>query len=263
MSEADQSAKTRPIERRTGTQRAGSDAASSTEIGKVPDSPEARQRPSTSSAATPEGDPPAAAEFVFKGRVVRTVIRDGQPWFVGSEVCAVLEISNPRDALSRLDDDEKGVGNTDNPGGQQEVNVISESGLYALILTSRKPQAKAFRRWVTGEVLPSIRRTGSYNASSSPGLQNIPVTVRKPTRDAAAFTGTGMTGRSRQTTASGAKSDDGHRSKNQRDARECPPTDFGRNSPPDDRWREPEAWLLALISPDDDKPPRANSGMAR
>lgn len=87
---------------------------------------------------------------------------DGQPWFVAADVCAALDIANSRDAVSRLDADEKGVANTDTPGGLQRVGVVNESGLYSLILTSRKPQAHAFKRWVTHEVLPAIRQTGGY-----------------------------------------------------------------------------------------------------
>lgn len=100
--------------------------------------------------------------FIFDTLPVRAVLRDGEPWFVAADVCAVLEISNSRDALSRLADDEKGVGNADTPGGVQQVGIVNESGLYALIFTSRKPEAQRFRRWVTGEVLPSIRKTGGY-----------------------------------------------------------------------------------------------------
>lgn len=110
-----------------------------------------------------------AAQFDFQGRAVRTAMKDGQAWFVAADVCAVLEIANSRDAISRLDDDERGVSITDTPGGEQEVGVVNESGLYSLIFTSRKPQAKTFRRWVTGEVLPSIRRTGAYLKDSAEG----------------------------------------------------------------------------------------------
>ena len=94
-------------------------------------------------------------------------MENGQARFSQADVCAVLDIANPRQAISRLDDDEKGVLTVDTLGGKQAVNVISESGLYALIFTSRKPQAKAFRRWVTSEVLPSIRRTGAYQTNSA------------------------------------------------------------------------------------------------
>lgn len=93
----------------------------------------------------------------------RVVDRDGEPWFVLNEVCAKLEIANPRDAASRLDDDEKdAVGIADAIGRTQKTTIISESGLYSLILTSRRPEAKRFKKWVTSEVLPTIRKTGRY-----------------------------------------------------------------------------------------------------
>lgn len=93
---------------------------------------------------------------------VRVVMQDEDPWFVAKDVCACLEIGNSRDAVASLDDDEKGVGIIDTPGGKQEMSIISEPGLYSLILRSRKPEAKAFKRWVTHDILPSIRKTGQY-----------------------------------------------------------------------------------------------------
>ena len=87
---------------------------------------------------------------------------DGEPVFVAKDVCAALEIRNSRDALARLDDDEKGVVLTDTPGGEQQMQAVNEAGLYVLVLSSRKPEAKAFKRWVTHEVLPAIRRDGGY-----------------------------------------------------------------------------------------------------
>lgn len=93
-------------------------------------------------------------------RVVRS--EQGDPWFVGKDVCVCLEIGNSRDAVASLDDDEKGVGIIDTPGGKQEMSIVSEPGLYSLILRSRKPEAKAFKRWVTHEVIPSIRKVGGY-----------------------------------------------------------------------------------------------------
>lgn len=87
---------------------------------------------------------------------------DGEPMFVAKDVCAALEIKNSRDALARLDDDEKGVVLTDTPGGEQQMQAVNEAGLYVLVLSSRKPEAKAFKRWVTHEVLPAIRRDGGY-----------------------------------------------------------------------------------------------------
>ena len=93
---------------------------------------------------------------------VRTMVIDNEPWFVAKDVCECLEIKNSRDALSRLDDDEKGVVLTDTLGGKQEMTTINEYGLYSLVLGSRKKEAKDFKRWITHEVLPSIRKTGRY-----------------------------------------------------------------------------------------------------
>ena len=102
--------------------------------------------------------------FQYDDHDVRVVSIQGEPWFVAADVCAVLDVRNNRDALGRLDDDEKGVATADTLGGPQIVSVISESGLYALTLTSRKPEAKAFKRWITHDVLPAIRKTGSYGS---------------------------------------------------------------------------------------------------
>lgn len=93
---------------------------------------------------------------------VRVIKVDGKPWFVAADVCKALEIANNRDAVARLDDDEKGVVLTDTLGGKQEMQIINEPGLYTLVLGSRKPEAKAFKRWITHEVIPSIRKTGGY-----------------------------------------------------------------------------------------------------
>ena len=100
--------------------------------------------------------------FNYEGNTVRTVMKDGNPWWVLKDVCSILEIGNSRDVMARLDSDEKGVDIIDTPGGKQEVSIINESGLYSVILVSRKPEAKKFKRWVTHEVLPSIRRHGLY-----------------------------------------------------------------------------------------------------
>lgn len=112
------------------------------------------------------------AVFQFQSNSVRTTVINNEPWFVASDVCAVLGMKNHREAIRHLDDDEKGVISNDTPGGTQQMSVISESGLYALVLRSRKPEAKPFIKWVTREVLPSIRKTGSYTAqpySVNPG----------------------------------------------------------------------------------------------
>ena len=105
----------------------------------------------------------SVVSFNFATQSVRIVMRNDDPWFVASDVCEALTISNNRMALERLDDDEKGVSSIDTPGGNQELSIINESGLYSLILTSRKPEAKKFKKWVTSEVLPAIRKTGSYS----------------------------------------------------------------------------------------------------
>ena len=104
----------------------------------------------------------AVVPFYFQENEVRTVTIENEPWFVAADVCAVLEHSNTSVALSMLDDDEKGLRKVYTLGGEQEMLVISESGLYTLIIRSNKPQAKTFRKWVTAEVLPAIRKTGGY-----------------------------------------------------------------------------------------------------
>ncbi|MDZ4533955.1 phage antirepressor [Bacillus cereus] len=94
---------------------------------------------------------------------VRTVVKGEDVWFVAKDVCDVLEIVNATRSLSRLDEDElHSMKVADSLGRSQDTNVINESGLYSLIMTSRKPQAKAFKKWVTSEVLPSIRKHGAY-----------------------------------------------------------------------------------------------------
>lgn len=107
-------------------------------------------------------NPPAV--FDYSGRQVRAITIDGDPWFVAVDVCKILDHSNHRMAVAGLDADEKGVSTTDTPGGPQSTIIVSEAGLYALVMRSRRPEAKAFSRWVRHEVLPSIRRTGSYGA---------------------------------------------------------------------------------------------------
>lgn len=93
---------------------------------------------------------------------IRTAQIDGEPWFVAADVCRALEIGNPSQAVERLDDDEKGISTIDTLGGQQQMVIINEPGLYSLVLTSRKPEAKAFKRWITHEVIPAIRKHGAY-----------------------------------------------------------------------------------------------------
>lgn len=94
---------------------------------------------------------------------VRTVVIDDEPWFVASDVCKCLELSNPTVAIGRLDEDERSKLNL---GRQGDTNVVNEPGLYSLVLSSRKSEAKAFKRWITHEVLPSIRQTGRYDMTT-------------------------------------------------------------------------------------------------
>jgi hypothetical protein len=108
-------------------------------------------------------------QFVFNNQSVRIVSIDGEPWFVAQDVCNILDLDNVSKALSRLDDDEvkqldyKTIITLSNDPNVARLSAISESGLYSLTLSSRKPQAKDFKRWVTKEILPSIRKTGSYS----------------------------------------------------------------------------------------------------
>lgn len=107
----------------------------------------------------------AIVPFQFGDQPVRISDRDGQPWFSLADICRVLEISNVGNAAARLDDDEKDViPLTDSIGRSQDATIISESGMYRLVVRSRKESARRFTKWVTSDVLPSIRRTGSYGA---------------------------------------------------------------------------------------------------
>lgn len=98
----------------------------------------------------------------YENSEIRTVEKDGEPWWVLADVCKVLELSSPHKVADRLEADEKGRNLIPTLGGMQEMTTVNESGLYAVILRSDKPQAKPFRRWVTSEVLPSIRKHGAY-----------------------------------------------------------------------------------------------------
>lgn len=102
--------------------------------------------------------------FNYQDREVRTITIDNEPWFIANDVCGILELGNTSDAIKRLDGDE--VDSTeviDSLGRVQMTNVVNEAGLYSLILGSRKPEAKAFKRWITHEVIPQIRKTGSFS----------------------------------------------------------------------------------------------------
>lgn len=103
--------------------------------------------------------------YTFQDKPVRAVIVNGEMWFVLRDLCDVLELGSPHKVAERLDEDERSqIPVTDSLGRQQETAVVNESGMYTVILRSDKPLARPFRRWVTGEVLPSIRKTGAYVA---------------------------------------------------------------------------------------------------
>ena len=107
---------------------------------------------------------------------VRTVTINGDPWFVGKDVAAALGFTNPRDAIStHVFDEDKGVESIDTLGGKQNMTVINESGLYALVFGSRLKSAQRFKHWVTSEVLPAIRKTGSYQAPQGKELLALAV----------------------------------------------------------------------------------------
>ncbi|KAA3526130.1 hypothetical protein GOZ80_14065 [Agrobacterium vitis] len=114
----------------------------------------------------------AMINFAFEENLVRVIDREGEPWFVGKDICVALGLKNHNDALSDLDSDEKGVANIDplsksaRGGGAQEVVIVSEPGVYRLVFRSRKPEAERFKRWLAHEVIPQIRKTGSYQPSN-------------------------------------------------------------------------------------------------
>lgn len=113
-------------------------------------------------------------QHAFHGQAVRVITDEhGESWFVLTDLCAALGIRNARDVAARLDDDMKGVGLIDTLGGRQSMTTVTEPGLYDVIVRSDSPQAKPFRRWVTTEVLPSIRRTGAYEVEQLSGTELI------------------------------------------------------------------------------------------
>lgn len=105
--------------------------------------------------------------FSYSGQEVRTQLIDGEPWFVLNDLCKVLEIASPRNVAARIDsDDVRQTDVMDSLGRKQSTTIVNESGMYEVIIRSDKPEAKAFRRWLTAEVIPSIRRTGSYGVAA-------------------------------------------------------------------------------------------------
>ncbi len=119
--------------------------------------------------------PATLQDVLYQSSVrIRTMFIDGEPWFVANDVCELLEFANPRDAYSRLDDFEKGVGNADTLGGVQQMNIVNESGLYHLCFISRKSEAQIFRRWVTQDLLPTLRKTGRYEIGTPKRRRLLP-----------------------------------------------------------------------------------------
>lgn len=115
----------------------------------------------------------AVQPFDYEGNEIRVTLVEGEPWFAAVDICDVLEVGNSRQALARLDEDEKGVISNDTPGGRQQLAAVNEAGMYTLVLTSRKSEAKSFKRWVTHEVLPEIRRTGSYGQPAGMSFEEM------------------------------------------------------------------------------------------
>ena len=107
-------------------------------------------------------------KFNYESSVIRTISENGEIWFVGIDVCRILGNSNTSNALKKLDDDEKQLNYLQGGSGRKRKTwTISESGLYSLILTSNKPMAQTFRRWISHEVLPAIRKTGKYTTDET------------------------------------------------------------------------------------------------
>jgi prophage antirepressor-like protein len=116
--------------------------------------------------------------LLFEGEhLVRQIEKQGELWFVAPDVCRVLGVKNVSDAVDRLDEDEKGIVTIETPGGDQAVNAVSEAGVYRLVFTSRKPIAERFKRWLAHDVIPKIRKTGSYGPAvedAGPAMEQRP-----------------------------------------------------------------------------------------
>ena len=109
---------------------------------------------------------PAVTPFCFKDCLIRTVTIDNDPWFVAKDVCAAIGLDNPTKALLKVPEKHKGLNRIQGKRGEYDVNIVSEPGLYRLVLRSDKPEAEPFMEWVTAEVLPAIRKTGGYQMPS-------------------------------------------------------------------------------------------------
>ncbi len=116
------------------------------------------------------------AIFNFQETEVRVISIENEPWFVAKDLCDVLELSEVSNTLKRLDDDEKLTRALFVSGQTRDISIVSESGMYNLVLKSRKPQAKAFQKWITSEVLPSIRKTGQYSIAQEQKIEPQKIT---------------------------------------------------------------------------------------
>lgn len=105
---------------------------------------------------------------------LRTALKEGEPWFVAADVCRALELSDTSMTVSRLDADERATSPICTRGGTQQVTIINEPGLYSLVLGSRKPEARAFKRWITHDVIPALRKTGTYTMPTAPTVPTTP-----------------------------------------------------------------------------------------
>ncbi len=111
--------------------------------------------------------------FEFTNKQIRTIVIDGEVWFVAKDICDMLEVGNVTDAMKRLAESMKGVDTIETLGGIQRMNIINEPGVYKLAFTSRKPEAEAFTEYVAGTILPTIRKTGSYSAKPMSQIELI------------------------------------------------------------------------------------------
>ncbi len=189
MTDESHTPQTDPVGRKRGGRKAGSPAPEGNGPSDIPE---------VDQSLGEEGILPGSAQaiapipFDYRGKTIRTITQDGEICFVAADVCVVLEHSDPSKAVARLDDDEKGATIVRTLGGDQTMIVVTESGLYNLVFTSRKPEAKAFRRWVTGTVLPTLRRTGRFDMTGEPG-QGGPVGDDTGASPAAGFSRNGIT----------------------------------------------------------------------
>lgn len=122
--------------------------------------------------------------LLFEGEhLVRVIDQNGEPWFVGNDVCRCLGLKNPRTSLALLDEDEKGVHSIDTLGGLQEVIVVSEAGVYRLVFGSRRPEAECFKRWLAHDVIPAIRKNGFYGKAANEEILSPMAAEKRPFPD--------------------------------------------------------------------------------